>query len=275
MRGELLWKNTSIPQNSLAVGVWVAHREFKDLEIYFAQDVTIPFEAAWVNWWDLSLFVEDVYQISDSVVVSGGVRLGYTILGHPDLSHLWQEFRTQGVGEAGVDVDTFSVSPRLALSWSITEQTILKISYGRAFRLPDAAYLGHQALNNFVFLTGRELDYVGDEVGQSYIHLSPELIDSIEINSINTFWEDHLSLNLSLYGNMYSDTLVWNGYTFVNVPDVYYSVGGEIAIASSIPVGFKDNDQIYLSSSYGYSRPMGFNAGAYKFAWEFGEWDFA
>ena len=264
-RAEILWKNTSIPNNSLAIGVWAGYRYFNDKETYFAPDADFRFEAASINWWDLSLFVEDVYQLGTSLVISAGLRLGYTIFGTIDLTKFLPSWLTiEGGYISEVDADTLSISPRLAMSYSLTKQNILKLSYGRAFRLPDAAYFAHQALNNYVHETGIDTSFLSTDLGTTHIQLAPEIVDSIELNSINTFWSEEISINISLYGNMYTDTLTWNGYTFINMPDKFYSIGGEIAASTSIPIATAKKDRIELTASYGYSRPLEYNEGTYR-----------
>lgn len=266
-RAEVLWKNTSIPNNSLAIGGWLGYRDFDDEDTFFNSRAGTYFESANMDWWEFSLFLEDVYQITSRVTLSGGVRIGYTQLGEIDISNLIgtaiPDAPTSSVEPVEPVADTLSVSPRIALSITMSENHILKVSYGRAFRLPDAAYFWHQGLNNYMYDNAADLtDIVTPVRGASRISLGPELVDSIELNSLNVLFDEKLSVNLSLYGNMYTDTLLWDGNTFINLPDQFFSVGGELSASTEVPL--PADTSLRLRASYGYSRPLNFGDEIYE-----------
>ena len=268
-RTEVLWRNTSLKNNSLALGIWVAFRNFEDRKTFFSKDTVDDFGGANTPWWDFSLFFESVYELGKKFTLSFGTRLGQTILTETTLSKLipqWAQ-RITGVqydGAGELDMDGLSFSPRIALSYAATHNNILKISYARAFRLPDGGQFASVALNNYIYNTGIEFDLDDPNLGSSLIELSPETVDSIELNSINTFLNESVSLHLSFYGNMYSNTLVSKSITHFNLPVHFFSVGTELSLSASIPIIHKSIGHANMRASYGYSRPLEFNVTAYS-----------
>ncbi len=259
---KAVFRTTQIPNNSLAVGAQAGYRNMDDGKLFFDSDPTFGFEDGEIAWWDLSLFAEDIFEITKQFTVSAGARLDHTSYGkflvrdigaainHPEMTDEDVELKP--------NVESTDISPRVAAVFSITENHVLKLSYGRGFRLPDAAYFGHMIKNNYIFDNNLDVEVPGaPDLGNSKSELSAELMDSIEFNSMNSFLENKLSLDLSAYYNMYHNLLSWNGYMFVNMPDTFGSVGGEV-------IGRAEPSQgILFSLSYGYSRPTQFTDDSY------------
>ena len=269
-RGQVLWRNTSIPSNSLALGFWVGYRNIVDGETFFAGTPNQAFESGQIDWWDLSVFMEDVWEITDTLTMSAGFRLGTTILGEMTVGDILGQPENPDPNRENVTVttapptDTTNFSPRIALAFVPTDNDTIKLSYGRGFRLPDSAYFGRQIANNELFNRGISQEGGGaDGLGTRRIELQPETMDSLEFNYTRTMFDKHLVVNSSLYANNYSNLIAWGGFAFINVPDDFWSVGGELSVDSEIPINVSIFDRLNFSTVYGYSQPLGFGARAF------------
>ncbi len=261
---KAVFRTTAIPLNSLAIGGQVGYRNMDDRKLFFETDPTFGFEDSDIAWWDLSLFAEDIFEFNEHLMFSAGARLDHTVYGTlvvPDMGEAL-DVENSGFGRvtAKPDIDSTDLSPRLAVVFSIDDDHLLKLSYSRGFRLPDGAYYGHLIKNNYIVDNDLNVDVPGaPDLGDKREELVVEVMDSIEFNSTNSFFDNKLSLDLNIYYNMYHDLLSWkNNSLFVNIPDTFGSVGGEL-IGRAEP--FRS---LMFSVSYGYSRPTGFTEESYE-----------
>ncbi len=269
LAAKAVFRTTWIPLNSLAIGGQVGVRDIDDNWLYFERNPTYGFEDSELSWLDVSLFVEDVFDINDHFKISAGARLDHTEyqpIVIEDMAETlqveekdWPEDIEKRINEAP-KIDATHLSSRLAAIFTLSNSHLFKFSYSHGFRLPDAAYYGHMHKNNVAFrLKKLNISVPGaPNLGKKEVSLFVEKMDSFEFNSMNTFLEERLFLDLNLYYNIYRRLLSWNNDLFDNLPDSFGSIGGEL-IGRAEPVG-----GLILGISYGYSRPAHFSKESYE-----------
>ena len=136
-----------------------------------------------------SVFGELVWDISDQLVLSGGVR--YT-----------DESRTFGVNEGGVDLsdrvvtdrENDNLSPEISLAWKPTDNSTYFISYREGFKSG-----GH----NSVFRSGGYSSVPpGTIIDQSY---EPETVEGVEAGLKLDLLDNRLRINASAFYYEYTD----------------------------------------------------------------------
>lgn len=263
MEGKFIFRTTEFKDHSLAVGALYGGRDFRAKEQYFHPQVPNWREAVNTKWNETGLFSEDVWQMSEKWTGSLGLRydgVSYSTVVHPDLTKTYTPDNTS------------HVSPRVAASCEINEDTVLKGSYQQGFRYPDAVYHAWPLFwNNVAAANG---------LAEEYKTLKPETMDSYEVNLHKNLDNIKLSIDINAYYNIYTDMLHWHGYA---EGDGYFSSGYVTSMLAVSPWGayfgafnnlkqefrsggtelvfnYQPADTTKIQFAYGYSKPDGLDS---------------
>ena len=211
-----------------------------------------PFTAAIdIEWVEASLFFEDNYQVSPSVLLFAGLR--YDAL-HPqsfDLTSEGREIEYEGESE---DIST----ARLGLTWDVGSHQHLKLFYHEGYHYPGYINFLSYADSNDSFTI--------------------EKVSSYELGYDHGFMGDRCRFSLNLYYNIFENTLFFSApeereddtssmdATPGTVTDE--SSGGDasedveleisdrfVAVGLEARLHFKPDDQTWFDVSYGISHP--------------------
>jgi outer membrane receptor protein involved in Fe transport len=202
------------------------------------------------------LFAEDIISLTPKLTLYTGLRYDWIFQG----TH--QSFNETG----GLTPPPFTpndlghLSPRVGLVYELGTNDTIKLSYQQGFRFPEVAMYGwHSAFDNLL-----------ENGGFARLpKLKMETLDSIELNYIKKFPDQHLTAYLNLFHNMYDHRLTWiwfqrgdgyvqpagwdyivgkNGWagSYVNIRGQEYEDGGE-ALLSFTPI-----EEVAFNAGYQY-----------------------
>jgi outer membrane receptor protein involved in Fe transport len=269
-----IFKTTRWKDHSLAVGFSVGEKRFHQLKQFFGDDGLFPFESIDADWFETSVFGEDVIALTDKWTVSVGLR--YDKIDFNDMfSNTWlrihnlepnNPFKTTHKQPDSIDGH---FSPRIATAYDLDKDTTIKASYQHGFRAPDAVYY---RLNLVYRDAARSVDI-------PFPDLKIETLDSYELNLQKTFPEKKIKVNCNVFYNTFDDLLSFQLYketglftpaqitairnaagffpgaqfdigSFLNEPDTIRAWGGEIGVTFQ-PVS---NTEVRLSYGYVHSN---------------------
>ncbi len=247
IEAKVIYKTLSLENHQIALGGLWGQREFRGKSQYFSNDYESAYPIYEGEWTELGIFAEDL--------ITWG-RFAFS------LGLRWD---TQASSKHVIDSDSgrsFEVpeeghfSPRVAASYELTDNSVIKASYQHGFRYPDANYYNSaEVMNNKVESLG--LDGRLDP-------LVPETVDSYEIGFHQDIPKARLSFDMNLFYNTYKKQLTWSGLrgylpdstvdamewtgAVVNLKEDFESYGSEI-IAYWMPL-----DNLRLRMGYALAK---------------------
>ena len=254
-----IFRTTRIENHKLAIGATYGIKKFDPEAFFFSNSVgAVPFETLDGKWTEHSFFIEDIWELSDQLTLSFGLRYDKTE---------FSEIRT-AFGDFPYNPNSFSeLSPRINLSYRINDKHNLKVSYQHGFRTPDASNLSVYARHNDT----------ASLAGARTIDLEPETMDSFEFNYSYTP-SPKLQFDLNLYYNEYQDQLLFDDANNIwtdaelaamrairgvpsniiqNVSESIKTYGYELAAK------YKLDELSHLHFSYGYVKTQGVDTQRY------------
>ncbi|MCP4347355.1 MAG: TonB-dependent receptor [Desulfobacterales bacterium] len=192
IEAKIIYKTLSLDKHQIAVGGLYGKRKFKGKEQYFSDDYEKAYPIQDAKWTEIGVFAEDVITW-DKFTASIGLRWDIQV----DSEHVTdpEQGTMYKVPEEG------HLSPRIAASYEITENSVLKASFQQGFRNPDANYYNSTKVIN------DKIESLGlDERMEA---LKPETMDSYEIGLHQEISEGRLNLDINLYYNKYKNQLTW------------------------------------------------------------------
>lgn len=141
------------------------------------------------KWNEWAIFAEDVYKLHDKLVVALGLR--------------YDVFRVKAFDET-----QSNLSPRVALSWLVNSNHVIKASYQQGFRTMDF-YNRAQTY----YRKDAEIQYgfrnAANKIGSDNMRISvdPETLHSFEINYHGDFFDKVLSVDANAFFNRYKNTI--------------------------------------------------------------------
>ncbi len=275
-QGDLLFKTTRLPMNSIAVGALWGTREFINGRFYLSKSnapLDTPYESINGKWDETAYYAEDVIQPVDALTFSLGGRFD-------DVNYVNIESREHAFdgGDARGRVlkpqGQNHFSPRLAMSMEVNPQNVVKLSYQQGFRTADAN----------MYRWWVPFDERARALGLPGLpELKPETMDSYELDVHNEMKDKVLAFDTSLYYNVHKDMLLWHSFF---EGDGYLPAGGvnrvlsDTSLGSNVPwwmgsfvnsrgkiaVGgielsttWTPSRDTKVTGSYAYNRPMGIN----------------
>jgi outer membrane receptor protein involved in Fe transport len=254
MEGKALLKTTRMNKHSFAVGSLWGKRQFRGKKQYLSKiKLQGDFEGIDARWNEMGIFAEDVYQPTDALTFSLGLR--YDQVDYRDLPGFV------------IPKDLDHTSPRVAAAYEFNPETSVKASYQNGFRTPDARYVFWKPYwdNNLA---------AAGHANIKYPDFKPESMDSYEMNIHKELRNQKLSFDTNLYYNTYKDTMLWYGFSegdnyfpagvvtdvlatagwfgaFVNTKGEFSSLGGELV------TNWAPSTRVKTEVSYSYSQPVG------------------
>jgi outer membrane receptor protein involved in Fe transport len=197
LEGKVIYRTDRVKRNRIALGTAVARREMNSVEQFFREDDLVgPGNDATGEYTSLGLFGEDWITLTRELKAYAGLRYDRIFQG---------TYRSHNTA-AGVTPRSFTPddldewSPRVGLVYDVTRNDTVKVSYQKGFRFPEPAmYAWHD-------LFGTILEEGGFERLPEF---KPETLDSIELNYVRKFPDQHLHVALNLFRNTYRDRLTW------------------------------------------------------------------
>lgn len=186
------YRTRQMTRQALAVGALVGYKEFDAGRQYFGGDLVGPLESVDTHWTEFGAFAENVFDFTDDITLSAGLRYDLYWLSSVSGGNLGTESFTPE------DPDGH-LSPRLAFAWKATDDLHVKASYQHGFRMPDAAYYDWNLANN---RAAEALGFAGSG------GLKPEETDSFEVN-VGLSVSEKVSVGINLFYNMFRDQLSW------------------------------------------------------------------
>jgi outer membrane receptor for ferrienterochelin and colicin len=255
VEGKLIYRTEAIKRNKIALGGLVGHRDMNSMEqIFRRNDLVGPGNDATGEYVSMGLFAEDVITLTERLTAHTGLRYDKIFQG------TYQTFNSVG-GESPPpftpdDLDHWS--PRVGLVYELGENDTVKLSYQKGFRFPEPAMYNWRDLFDNILADGGY---------ERLPEFKTETLESIELNYITKFPEQHLSLSFSLFHNTYKDRLTWvwfkrdDGYlqpegwdhvvdtagwvgSYVNIDGKEYVNGGETILSYAV------TDDLYLNLGY-------------------------
>jgi outer membrane receptor protein involved in Fe transport len=195
--GKLIYRTEVIPKNRIAVGAVVGDRDMNSMQQFFrASDLVGPGNDASGKYLSAGLFGEDIISLTDKLTAYLGLRYDMIFQGRH------QSFNeTGGVKPPPFTPDNLDhLSPRVGLVYELGKNDTVKLSYQQGFRFPEVAMYGwHSAFDNIL-----------DGGGFARLpKINTETMDSIELNYVKKFPEQHLTAYLNVFHNIYHDRLTW------------------------------------------------------------------
>jgi len=256
--GTLIYRTEAIERNRIAFGSVVEPEDMHSAkQIFRHNDLIGPGNDATAEYVSAGLFGEDIIALTDDLSAYTGLRYDRMFQG------TYQSFDSV----AGItppppftpdDLDHWS--PRVGLVYELGKNDTVKLSYQNGFRFPEPAMHGWHSFFDNVLAEGgfKQLP-----------KLKTETLDSVELNYIKKFPEQHVNLYLNLFHNTYNDRLTWiwfqrgDGYlqpqgwdhavktvgwagSYVNIDGAEYMDGGESVLS------FTMTDDLYLNIAYEY-----------------------
>jgi len=253
----LIYRTEIIPKNRIAFGGMVEPRDMHSQEQFFrSNDLAGPGNDASGEYVSTALFAEDIISPTEKLTAHIGLRYDKRFQG------TYQSLNTPGgVTPAPFTPTDFDhLSPRVGLVYELGKNDTVKLSYQQAFRFPEVAMYGWHSAFDTILASG----------GYAALpKIKPETLDSIELNYIKKFPDQHLTANLNLFHNMYDNRLTWitfkpgdgylqpAGYTYVvgqagwagsyvNIRGKEYQDGGELVLA------YAPTDDLSVNAGYEY-----------------------
>ncbi len=254
---KTIYRTTRFDGHQLALGGLYGEKTFRDAEFYFSKTPPEGYESIETEWDEVSLFAEDVIELSDDLTLSMGVRYD---------EYDTQDFLSKNLFPEPYKPDDMDghVSPRIALAYQVDKTTSIKASYQHGFRMPDAVYYNWNLYNN---AAATSLGYGNSPA------LKPEEMDSYELN-FQKIVDERLTLNTNLYYNIFTDQLSWgpleNYWTDAEVaaindwtPASSWGWGGGMfqnteaksqIYGTEVIADYKLTDTMDLNCSYGFAK---------------------
>lgn len=257
VEGKFIYRTEVIPKNRIAAGAVVGTRDMNSMQQLFrSSDLVGPGNDASGEYVSTGLFAEDIASPTEKLTLYAGLRYDMVFQG----TH--QSFNsTGGLTPSPFTPDNLDhLSPRVGLVYELGKNDTIKLSSQQGFRFPEVAMYGwHSAFDNLLASGGFA----------PLPKINTETMDSIELNYIKKFPEQHLTAYLNLFHNTYHDRLTWvwfkrnDGYlqpagwdyvisgagwagSYVNIRGEEYEDGGE-AVLSYAPT-----DNLTLNAGYQY-----------------------
>lgn len=185
------WEN-----HSLAAGFSFGEKRFYQKRQFFSDDAAVWFGTLDTKWQELGIFTEDVIDITDSWVVSFGLRYDKIYL-ETMSSDLWKNEQTP-------DQIKGHFSPRIATAYEIDKGTTIKASYQHGFRTPDAFY----------YVQNQQFTETANALGfaTTVPSLGVETMDSFELNLYKDVPRCALKLDFNLFYNIFNNQLSFKFY---------------------------------------------------------------
>ncbi|MCR5697549.1 MAG: TonB-dependent receptor [Marinilabiliaceae bacterium] len=220
IEGKIIAKTTRFANNSLAVGALLGARKFYTGKFYFGNDidpVSVSDKAfmrdpmtddvyvdengnknnpkyLWAcgqmpkgSWNEFAIFAEDIYKLNDQLVVALGLR--YDRFSVKDFDDVQSNF-----------------APRLALSYLVNDNHVVKASYQQGFRTMDFYNLG-QTIYQKVANVSASIRKYNKDYKTYYFDVTPEKLHSIELNYMGEYLDKALKLEANAYFNTYENTI--------------------------------------------------------------------
>jgi len=197
VEGKLIYRTERIEDHRIALGGVTAHREMDSMEQFFRSDDLIgPGNDATGEYISMGLFAEDLIDLTEELTAYAGLRYDRVF------QRTYQSHNTAGgaTPQPFTPDDLDHWSPRVGLVYELGKNDTVKLSYQRGFRFPEPAMHGWHSLFNTVLVDGGY-----DPLPE----FEPETLDSIELNYVKEFPEQHLDVSLNLFHNTYRDRLTW------------------------------------------------------------------
>ena len=161
------------------------------------------------------IYIQDEIRMTDDLILNAGIR--YDANNYDDSGNNKQSI----------------VNPRLALIYSLQEETTLKLIYGTAYRNANAYEL-----------------YYGETLGYlPTVDLEPEEIETYEID-IDHYFSNNFRLGASLYSNQTTNLI---GLNSDNNGDIFYDNLDEVdAVGADIEAEYIAHSGLGIRTSYSY-----------------------
>ncbi len=249
-RGKMVFRTTSLSEQKLAAGVDYSVSKFYLGNSLMDSSADVAYEGLAGDWTESSVFLEDVYAMTDAIQVSAGLRYDQVKYGTFSVSNLDFTPETQS-----------SPSARIAAAYAINEAHSVKVS----------------AQQGFAYATPGQLQWWGEcdalSVNGGYGHIpvikSAQQI-SYEANYHGEFNDLKLATDVNGYINKMSNWINWGdgatqltdpnqiaylransrlaGQHWMNMPDTTH-VGGEIMLK------YAPFTSTLLGVGYAYAQP--------------------
>lgn len=249
---KAVFKTTRFENHSLAIGGSYGEKEFTATDQHFGDDVEGNWEGNTGDWDEISLFAEDVIDITEKLVLSLGMRYDEATYGPVETAN-----------NAKLP-DTDHTSYRAALAYSFDDDTSLKFSYQEGFRYLDMAYMFWWSQDNALL----------ESLGFSGIPpFEPETMTSMEVTFSKKFADKRLKFDITLFYNTYEDMLSWHNFSVANPASVspagvaavlaaqgwmgsHINAVGEFSSQGVEIVGdWQPVDNLLLRGSYSFTQP--------------------
>lgn len=141
------------------------------------------------KWNEWAIFAEDVYKLHDKLIIALGIR--------------YDVFRVKAFDET-----QSNVSPRVALSWIVTGNHVIKASFQQGFRTMD-----YYNRAQTYYRKDAELQYgfrhASTDIGSNNMRISvdPETLNSFELNYHGDFAGKTFSIDANAFFNRYKNTI--------------------------------------------------------------------
>ena len=198
MEIKTIGRTTRFKGHSLAVGGLVGRRNFKVNDTYFhGGSENTTGEAQSTHWTELALFAEDVAELTDAWTASLGWR--------------YDEVRYAAITSLPNNpspTNAQNVSWRAATAYELNPTSSVKLSFQEGFRYPDLAYTHWRSVWNKWFSDHGYAARIPE--------LTPEKMNSTELNYHKEFREIKTKVDLNVYYNVYDKTLHWHTFGTTN-----------------------------------------------------------
>lgn len=229
---KAIFRTRAVARNQFAAGVVAGERHMDEKLQYFSEALPIGFSIADTRWTEFSAFSENIWSPTEKINIAVGFR--YDMLFMSTISgtaHPFAPYRPD---------DVASLVPRLAASYSFSDNSVLKCSFQKGFRNPEAGMFPR-----VLFVS----QIVQNELGHPdrSIDLKPETMQSIELNLSQAIPFAKLFLNVNAYYNTLENTL---NYTFYEAGDQYLGLEQSEVDFISQRLGFGASSMNNLRSPY-------------------------
>lgn len=166
------------------------------------------------KWNEWAIFAEDVYKPIDKLVVALGLR--------------YDVFRVKAFDE-----NQSNLSPRVALSWLLSDNHVVKASFQQGFRTMD-----YYNRAQTYYRKDAELQYGFRHAAQNIgcdnmrISVDPETLNSFELNYHGDFFGKVLSVDANAFFNRYKNTI-----DFIKIVDWFGKKSNDYAGEDKIDAG--------------------------------------
>ena len=187
-QSTFIFRTEKFEKHKIALGGEYGERRFNNQERFFRSTSEGGFESVDFDWKTASTYVEDLYSLTDQLTLTYGIRYDHVDYG----LFCGDESETCLLRNENLSSEDHW-SPRVAISYALNPETIIKFSYQHGFRYPDAVYYQWKPFwDNIV--PGAGLDIESESLDSLEINLSSQLTDTVAIDG-------------NLYYNQRKDTL--------------------------------------------------------------------